>query len=192
MSVMTSQITGVSTVYSTVYSAQIKENIKRSGFPAQKNSDTEDVSTSWRHHAVCFFSISVTSHIFLCCSFRNIKLYGTVQLRRSTLSLNIALHKWWTSVHTDMLLVRNDVSAHGVYQYVVSRKIVMFLWPSRCTISPSCVVPEWPIWKPRVAVTITTPSGAIDDKKVGIIAALHYECLWLVLISFAIYDEGCA
>ena len=73
MSAMASQITGVSTVYSTVFQAQIKENIKaphhwpmwgestgdRGGFPSQMASNAENVSIWWRHHVETTFNTPV-------------------------------------------------------------------------------------------------------------------------------------
>ena len=63
MGTMTSQITSLTSVYSTAYRAQIKENLKAprhwplSGnspvtgeFPAQMASNAENVYTWWRHH----------------------------------------------------------------------------------------------------------------------------------------------
>ena len=60
MSVMASQITVVSIVYSTVFvQAQVKENITglcegnspvTGEFPAQKASNAESVFIWWRHH----------------------------------------------------------------------------------------------------------------------------------------------
>ena len=64
MSVMASQITSLKTVYSTVYSRRrskktstlrvtglCEENSSVTGeFPAQRTSDTENVSVWWRHH----------------------------------------------------------------------------------------------------------------------------------------------
>ena len=61
MGAMASQITGLTTAYSTVYQAQIKENIKNVtglcagnssviGEFAQMASNAENVSIWWRHH----------------------------------------------------------------------------------------------------------------------------------------------
>ena len=63
MSTIASQITSIAIVYSTVYSAQIKENIKAprhwplcgeftgtGEFPAQRASNAENVSIWWRYH----------------------------------------------------------------------------------------------------------------------------------------------
>ena len=63
MSAMASQITGVSIVYSTSFSGADKKNIKAprhwlcegnllvtGEFPAQSNSNAENVSIWWRHH----------------------------------------------------------------------------------------------------------------------------------------------
>ena len=64
MVAMASQITSLAIVYSTVYSAQIKETSKlrvtslcagnspmTGEFPAQMASNKENVSIWWRHHA---------------------------------------------------------------------------------------------------------------------------------------------
>ena len=63
MSVMASQITGVSIVFQPFVQAQIKENIKAprhwplrgvtGEFPAQGVSNAENVSIWWRHHDTC-------------------------------------------------------------------------------------------------------------------------------------------
>ena len=63
MGAMVPQITSLTIVYSTVYSAQIKEIIKAprhwplcgeftvtGEFPAQRASNAENVSIWWRHH----------------------------------------------------------------------------------------------------------------------------------------------
>ena len=63
MDTMASQITGLTIVYLTVYSAQIKENIKAPRhwplcweftgtgyFPAQMAGNAENASIWWRHH----------------------------------------------------------------------------------------------------------------------------------------------
>ena len=63
MGAIASQITSLTIVYSTVYSAQIKENTKAprhwplcgeftgtGEFPAQMSSNTENASIWWRYH----------------------------------------------------------------------------------------------------------------------------------------------
>ena len=53
ISTMASQITSLTSVYSTIFQAQIKEKIKApetGEFPAQRASNAENISDWWRHH----------------------------------------------------------------------------------------------------------------------------------------------
>ena len=73
MTMMASQITSLTVVYSTVYQTQIKENIKAprhwplcgeftgtGEFPSQRASYAENVSIWWRHHVLMVMMITVT------------------------------------------------------------------------------------------------------------------------------------
>ena len=74
MSLMASQITSLTSVYSTVYSGADQRKLRVTGlcarnspgtgeFPAQKASNAENVSIWWRHHDN-FGAANVTTYPF--------------------------------------------------------------------------------------------------------------------------------
>ena len=129
MGTMASQITSRMIVYSTVIQAQIKENIKAphhwplcgeftgSGeFPAQRASNAENVSISWRHRVLLYHSIVISEGVL------SVQKYQSTHHNRANWSIVEVV--WWLCMMTSSILALRAGKSLVIGDFPAQRPVV--------------------------------------------------------------------